>query len=447
MTGPGSRLAGPAVRDAALLMLLAVALITGTACSGDGGPDPSAAKVQEQSESHSDAGRNSASEDVVLLDDEPTGFLRAIAPAWRTDFSIHSVPLGEIRPGGPPRDGIPPIDRPQFAEAGQAPEYLVDEEPVLVLELGGERRAYPLSILILHEIVNDRVGGVPVAVTYCPLCNTGLAFERTVDGQVMRFGTTGLLRNSNLIMWDDATDSWWQQATGEAIVGELTGSILRFIPVQIASWEAFRDAHDDGLVLTRDTGFVRSYDLPPYGGYDAAAGRISEFSDGSLAPIERVVSVTLGGESVAYPFSTLEEIPIIHDTVAGTDIVVFYVGGTLSPFPRRPIFDFDLIGSVASGDGEIPVSSEAADRRDVGATGVFEPRAGDMSLTFVDRGGVITDNETGSSWNIFGEAEAGELAGTRLRPVLHGNHFWFSLRSFFPDTAIRTRSDVSGPTR
>ena len=128
-----------------------------------------------------------------LLDDELTGFLKAVESTWDTDFSIHTVPFAEIRPGGPPRDGIPPIDDPVFAPVGDAPDYLVDAEPVIVLELNGEQRAYPLSILITHEIVNDVVAGEPVAVTYCPLCNTGLVFRRTVDGEVIRFGTTGLL--------------------------------------------------------------------------------------------------------------------------------------------------------------------------------------------------------------------------------------------------------------
>ena len=426
----------------------AAALASPASCSA--GSDPAAphtesAKDPGSVQKEATAGTQPVRSDLRLLDDEPTGFLEAVASTWKTDFEIHTVPYAEIKAGGPPRDGIPPIDRPVFATVQEAPDYLVDDEPVLVLELGGEQRAYPLSILILHEIVNDVVGGQAVAITYCPLCNTGLVFGRTVNGQALRFGTTGLLRNSNLIMWDNATESWWQQATGEAIVGELTGRVLKFIPAQIVSWDAFRDAFGEGVVLTRDTGFVRAYDLPPYGGYDASADILTEFADGSLSPIERVVSVVVDGRSVAYPFTALEEVPIVHDRFEGRDLVIFYVGGTLSPFPKRPIFNVGLIGSVVAGGDSVEVDPSTIERRSVGATAVFEPFIDGKRLTFVDRGGVITDRETDSAWNIFGEAVSGELAGSRLTPVVHGNHFWFAQQSFFPDTVLRKGEELSGP--
>ncbi len=425
----------------------AAALASLVSCSAGSDPPAPHAKDAEDPEpvlvdKDAAAGTHPVRPDLRLLDDEPTGFLKAVASTWDTDFEIHTVPYAEIKPGGPPRDGIPPIDRPVFAVVHDPPDYLVDDEPVLVLELGGEQRAYPLSILILHEIVNDVVGGEAVAITYCPLCNTGLVFKRTVNGQVMRFGTTGLLRNSNLIMWDSATESWWQQATGEAIVGELTGHVLEFIPAQIVSWDAFRDAFGGGVVLTRDTGFVRAYDLPPYGGYDASADILTEFADGSLSPIERVVSVVVDGKSVAYPFTALEEVPIVHDSFEGRDLVIFYVGGTLSPFPKRPIFNVGLIGSVVAGGDTVEVDPSTIERRSVGATAVFEPFIDGTRLTFVDRDGVITDRETNSAWNIFGEAVSGDLAGSRLVPIVHGNHFWFAQQSFFPDTVLRTAEEL-----
>lgn len=428
----------------------AAALASLASCSAGSDPPAPHAKDAEDPEpglvgKDAAAGTHPARPDLRLLDDEPTGFLKAVASTWDTDFGIHTVPYAEIKPGGPPRDGIPPIDRPVFAVVHDAPDYLVDDEPVLVLELGGEQRAYPLSILILHEIVNDVVNGEPVAITYCPLCNTGLVFKRTVNGQVMRFGTTGLLRNSNLIMWDSATESWWQQATGEAIVGELTGHVLEFIPAQIVSWDAFRDVFGGGVVLTRDTGFVRAYDLPPYGGYDASADILTEFADGSLSPIERVVSVVVDGKSVAYPFTALEEVPIVHDSFEGRDLVIFYVSGTLSPFPKRPIFNVGLIGSVVAGGDTVEVDPSTIERRSVGATAVFVPYIDGTKLTFVDRDGVITDRETNSAWNIFGEAVSGDLAGSRLVPVVHGNHFWFAQQSFFPDTVLRTAEELVDP--
>ncbi len=379
---------------------------------------------------------------LELLNDELTDLLRVIAPTWDTDFDIHTVAYEEIKPGGPPRDGIPPIDDPVFAPVNEAPDYLVDAEPVIVLELNGEQRAYPLSILIAHEIVNDVVRGEAVAVTYCPLCNTGLVFKRTVNGDVLRFGTSGLLRNSNLIMWDRKTESWWQQITGEAIVGEMTGTRLEFIPAQFIDWQTFRDTFPDGIVLTRDTGSGRAYDLPPYGGYDASGEILTTFKDGSLSPVERVVSLAINGKSVAYPFNVLEAMPIVHDIFEGKDLVIFYVGGTLSPFAKRPIFDPNTLGSVIASGEPVEIDISKIEKRAVGSTAVFEPFVDGLKLTFVDRDGVITDRETDSTWNIFGEAVSGELAGSRLVPVVHGNHFWFAQEAFFPDTVLRTLEEL-----
>ena len=185
---------------------------------------------------------------------------------WKTDFERHSVPLAEIFSGGPGRDEIPPIDAPMFLSVAENPRILDKEEPVIVLEIDGEARAYPLRILIWHEIVNDELAEVPVVVTYCPLCNTAITFDRRVNDAVLDFGTTGNLRHSDLVMWDRQTESWWQQITGEAIVSELTGATLEFIPSSIVSWREFSKAYPDATVLARETGHLKNYDSPPYGG-------------------------------------------------------------------------------------------------------------------------------------------------------------------------------------
>ncbi len=163
-----------------------------------------------------------------------------------TDFAIHSVPYDEILSGGPPKDGIPAIDAPKFVGIEEADEWLEPQEPVILVEVGDLATAYPIQILMWHEIANDVIGDVSVAVTFCPLCNTGIAFERTFDGQVLDFGTTGRLRFSNLIIYDRQTETWWQQATGEAIVGEFTGRQLTFVPASMVSWQDSKDAHPDG---------------------------------------------------------------------------------------------------------------------------------------------------------------------------------------------------------
>ena len=177
--------------------------------------------------------------------------------------SPHTVSFGEILSGGVPRDGIPPLDNPTFTSVEDANNWLEDLEPVISLEVNGEAKAYPLQILIWHEIVNDEIGGIPVSATFCPLCNSAIVFDRRLDGVVHDFGVSGKLRNSDLIMWDRQTETWWQQLTGDGIVGELAGKKLTFIPATIISWADFKAAHPDALVLDKKTGFDRSYGENP----------------------------------------------------------------------------------------------------------------------------------------------------------------------------------------
>ena len=191
--------------------------------------------------------------------------------AWpNTDFSRHSVPFEEIASGGVARDQIPPIDDPVFTSVAEAEKLIAPTEPVISLAVDGERRAYPLAILIWHEIVNDTIAGRPVAVTYCPLCDAALAFDRRAAGRVLDFGTTGLLRFSDLVMWDRQTESWWQQFLGEAIAGELTGERLEMLPSRVESFERFAAAAPDGKVLMPNDPALRSYGSNPYAGYDGA---------------------------------------------------------------------------------------------------------------------------------------------------------------------------------
>jgi hypothetical protein len=336
---------------------------------------------------------------------------------WRTDFSKHSVPLSEIMPGGPPRDGIPPLDTPKFVWLAEGDGFLKDQEPVIAFELNRDARAYPLQILIWHEIVNDTVGGVPVAITFCPLCNTAIAFDRRLDGRVLDFGTTGNLRHSDLVMWDRQTESWWQQITGEAIVGELTGKRLTFLPAAIVSWREFKATHPHGQVLSTDTGFDRDYGNNPYTGYDDIDERPFLFRgtiDQRLPPMERVVTVCINEAYAAYPFSRLQQQPVVMDTVGGTPLVVFWQKGVTSALDKA----------------SIPAS------RDVGAAAVYHPVVDGRRLTFRAENGSITDTETGSRWNILGVATWGALAGKRLEPVLHGNHFWFAWAVFRPQTRV-----------
>ena len=407
--------------------LVTVALVA--ACSGGEtqGPElpegqatgPTASqKPSGTQNSQTDARAAAIERGAVLLDDPVPNRLTY---GWETNFDLHSVPYSEIISGGPPRDGIPPIDSPVFFIAGDAPDYMRAQEPVIAVEIGGEAKAYPLAMLIRHEIVNDVLGGIPVAVTYCPLCNTALVFDRRVGERVLDFGTSGNVRKSDLVMWDRQTQSWWQQITGEAIVGDLTGTRLDIIAAQILAFSDFRDAFPDGLVLSRETGIypAGTYEVAPYAGYDRDGGQPFLFggdADPRLPALERVLTIEIAGEAIAYPFSDLRLTPVINDVVGGRDVTVFYTGGTLSPF----------------------AGTAAAPRRPVGSTGVFDPVADGLSLTFTVSDGVIIDDQTRSAWSILGEALTGPLAGTKLEPIVHGNHFWFAWAAFRPDTAVRS---------
>ncbi len=340
------------------------------------------------------------------------------ASQFRTDFSKHSVPYSEILSGGPPKDGIPAIDEPRFISVGEADAWLQPQEPVILLQVGADVRAYPLQILMWHEIVNDTVGGVPVTVTFCPLCNTAIAFERTVDGQVLDFGTTGRLRFSNLVMYDRQTESWWQQAGGEAIAGEFTGRQLKLLPASIVAWSDFKEAHPEGKILSRETGYGRNYGNNPYAGYDDVNRPPSLYvgpeTPGVLPPMARVLTVDLNGEAVAYPYDVLQEVGVVNDRVGGTPLVVLWAPGTASALDA---------GTVALG-------------RDVGSINAFSRQLDGQTLTFRFDGNRITDEETGSEWNVLGQAVSGSLAGSQLAPVVSINHFWFSWAAFKPETRI-----------
>ena len=353
----------------------------------------------------------------MLTVDDRSSRLKRITRSWNTDWTRHTIRYDEILSGGPPRDGIRSIDKPKFISIDMAAQFFDATEPVVVLDVNGDARAYPLQILTWHEIVNDTVGSVPVVVTFCPLCNSAIAFDRRFDGKTHEFGTSGLLRYSDLIMYDRTTESLWQQFTGEGVVGEKAGAYLRFLPASLISFAEFRAAYPQGVVLSRDTGAVRSYGSNPYKGYDTIGNTPFMFRgpmDDRLPAMARVISVSLETVDVAYPLSILAERGIIHDVQAGHSLVVFHTTGTNS-----------ALGAARIAEGA-----------DVGATGVFESSIAGKTLTFHRTGNDIIDRETQSTWNILGHAIKGQLKGQRLTPIIHGDHFWFSWAAFKPNTVL-----------
>jgi hypothetical protein len=356
---------------------------------------------------------------VVAVARRDTGLrLAASAPPGRAPL----VDPGDIVAGGPPPDGIPPIDRPRFQAAGTV-DWLAAAEPVAVVELGGDAKAYPLQILVWHEIVNDTVGGVPVTVTYCPLCNTAVTFRRpTVAGKVTTFGTSGRLYRSNLVMYDRATGALWPQALGIAVTGELTGQRLQRVATQLVAWRDFRAAFSGGRVLSRDTGHRRPYGEIPYPLYDRKGAQPFLFDgkpDGRLDAVERVLGISQGDQHLAVPYSRLAGraqggAAAANLELGGAPMLVMWRSGTTSALDRRRL----------------------AASRDVGAAAAFSRRVGGRALTFHTRGGQVHDQQTGSTWDQFGRAVAGPLTGTQLAPATAMDSFWFDWAAFHPDTAI-----------
>lgn len=316
--------------------------------------------------------------------------------------------------GGVDPDAIAPIDEPWFEPVTDV-DWLTDDEAVLVIELDDVARAYPIRVMILHEIVNDTVGGLPVAVTYCPLCNSGVAVERTVGGEVLDFGTSGALYQSALVMYDRQTESLWTHFDGRAVVGDYLGEQLALVPMATVAWDDFRRDHPDGEVLGRiDPN--QPYGRNPYGAYDSGDGPLAGFFRGEiddrLAAMERVTGVQVAGHETAVPLATASAEGVVPLDVDGERVLVVWTPG---------------LRSALDGD-------QVSDGADIGATAVFRT---ELPLTIDDTGAdgpVLLDADAGRRWSTLGTPIGHE--GPALEPVPHVDTFWFAWSTYHPQTAL-----------
>jgi hypothetical protein len=344
----------------------------------------------------------------------------ALDDMFATAFPTPLVDPSEIISGGPPPDGIPPIDEPGFVTVAEANAYLTDDEPVVVLEIGGDARAYPVQVLIWHEIVNDTVGGMPVSVTYCPLCNSAVSYVREVRGIETTFGTSGRLFASALVMYDRETESLWTHFDGRAVVGVLTGDQLETVGSPLVAWGSFRDSHPEGKVLDRAaTGFARDYGRNPYVGYDDPGTDPFLFRgalDDRARAKQRVVGVELEGNAAAYSLDALAQgsARATAVTLGETELAILWQAGQ----------------STALEGGEVDSG------RDVGSVGVFLSELDGRTLSFTAGPDGFVDDVTGSTWNILGEAIAGPAAGSQLQRVPHLDTFWFAWSTYRPGTTL-----------
>ncbi len=349
---------------------------------------------------------------------EPRPVARSAIPPRHLDveaFPEILVPRDRIVYGGAPPDGIPSIDAPTFAGTGEI--ELEDDEAVVVVSVDGETRLYPVRILIRHEIVNDVIGGAPVAVTYCPLCNSAVSFLRTVDGEVLDFGTSGTLYRSALVMYDRQTESLWTHFDGLSVVGDLVGTQLELVSTAVVSWADARADHAEALVLTGDAELTLAYGENPYQNTDQRLRPPQAFVpdpvDERVPPMARTVGVSIDGESIAIERSVLAERRVIDVEVAGRELVALWAPGQVSAIQAETVAGGDEIGSVAVVD---PVLDE---RR--------------LELTAAGDGFVDQD---GTTWSILGVATSGPNEGRSLDVVPSIDTFWFAWSGYHPETAL-----------
>ena len=342
-------------------------------------------------------------------------------PEWtKTNFDKMSIEPDEVMSGGPPKDGIPPIDNPKFVSSSAASQWLDDKEPVIAFEHNGVARAYPLQILMFHEIVNDTVGDKPFSVTFCPLCNASIVFEREVNGEVLDFGTTGRLRKSDLIMYDRQTESRWQQFNGTGIIGDYMDTRLNKVPSQIVSFATFKDAFPDAEVLSRETGFARQYGQNPYRGYDNINASPFLFRgkvDPRLPPMVRILSIPQGDSHHLVPLTELADTALLAMELEGVPVAVFAPGTAASA----------LDGSSIAESRAVPVAAAFVARHE-GMKLDFSPLEGSSNR--------LVDSQTGSQWNALGHAVEGKLKGARLQQIDSGVHFAFAWLAFDPDATV-----------
>ncbi len=314
----------------------------------------------------------------------------------------HIVPLDQIVSGGPPPDGIPSIDSPKFASVNDANKFLGNSDKVVGISINGDIRAYPLQILVWHEIVNDNVDGIPVAVTYCPLCFSIQVFNRTVNNTFLQFGTSGKLYNSNLVMYDRTSKSLWSQALGEGIVGKYAGLKLEKIPFDVAYWKDWKQLYPNSKVLSRETGSARPYGADPYGDYYSSPDILFPISnrDSRLGLKEIVVGLENEGSNKAYKIQDVEKLKVINDQINNRSVTIF----SLYPLMVR----------------------------------VFDSLVNGQTLTFQYNftNNSFTDKQTGSRWDFEGKSTEGPLKGNQLLHLPFDEGFWFEWTAFHPATKL-----------
>jgi len=345
--------------------------------------------------------------------------------SWKTDTIRHSVNLSEIQIVLP-KGSFPTLDHPKFVAKSEGMQMFFKKEPVIAIEINGFAKAYSLNILTMHEIANDIINGIPILVTYCPLCNSGIVYNRILEfdkkKEILEFEASGMLRNSDMVMLDRKTESLWQQSMGTAIVGKYNEAQLDILPSLIISVEQFFSRYPNGKILSKKTGFTeveKRYGYNPYTKYDEKTNPLQQFFDSDkvdkrLPAMERVVDIEHNGDYKIYSFTDVAKNGVINDSFKGKKVVLFYKSGTISVMDENDI----------------------SNSKDVGSVTVFNSIIGTKHLTFKKKNDSFIDTKTKSKWDITGYCYAGTLKGKQLQIEPHSNHFAFAWLAFHPESEI-----------
>ncbi len=347
---------------------------------------------------------------------------------WKTDTIQRNIELSELSVVLP-RNKFPTIDFPKFIGKEEGLNLFFKNEPVISVAIEGMAKAYPLNMLTMHEISNDMLNNVPILPTYCPLCNSSLVFDRRLTHKgkdyLLDFEVSGMLRNSNMVMADKQTETWWQQLMGHGLVGELEGANLKVIPSMVIAVEDFFERYPEGRILSPKTGTraEKWYGTNPYEKYDKISGKpyerffVQSKVDNRLKAMDRIINLEGTDGYKVYPFSVISEQGVINDEFQGKEIVIFYKEGAVSVLDKK----------------------EIAKSKSIGSATMFSSVLKGILLTFKKEQGKFIDLETRSTWDITGRCVEGEFRGAQLTLEKFSNHFAFAWLAFYPDSEIYSK--------
>ncbi|NOR87094.1 MAG: DUF3179 domain-containing protein [Bacteroidales bacterium] len=350
---------------------------------------------------------------------------RKISQKWGTDTTKQIIALTEFT-ALLSRNQIKPLNAPRYINTEQAKDSLFGGQPVIAIELNGYPLAFPINMLSYHEIVNDSIAGIPFTVAYCPLCNTAYIFDSRINHNnkeyTLKFGTSGMLRMSNLVMWDEQTETWWQHIDGEGLVGEMAGEKLKILPAKIISLNNYMEFYPQGKVMfpIEDTTYKTHYEINNYVHYDSIGSEkpflFFNQVDPRLPAMEYIISIESDQIIKSFPLSTLQTEKVINNQVGSKDIVLFYHADMISNLDTKDISKGKQIGSGT----------------------VYSTIIENEKLHFEAINGRFKDTKTNSVWNFAGECVEGPYKGKKLTPIAYGLDFAFAWLAFHPESIIYT---------